>query len=155
MDLFGEYDSLEKDIEFLVRNGADVGIYMILSSSHPNKSEYGEHIKGMIPVRACLKVITSHESIMAIGIAGAEQIQEATDFLFKGRDMVTPMQIRAPLMSDGNVSKAISCAQSYYSSIQRSKQADQETSVQVLDWKENKLTALLRRLKVFFGTKRQ
>ena len=123
-DLIGKYNSLEKEIEFLAQNGDDAGISMILASHHPSKTEYEDRIKELIPVRACLRVVNSQESIMAIGVSGAEQLQGSTDFWFKGKNMVTPMQIRGPLMSDADISKAIDCALAVYAPIRDDKQLD-------------------------------
>lgn len=83
----------------IAKEGKEVGIYIILSSSMASERVFTEKIKGSIPKRLIGSVVSKENSLWLLEEEGAEELKGRGDMLFKDMDTGEKIRVQTPFVS--------------------------------------------------------
>lgn len=98
-DLVIQNPKSEELICKIAREGEDVGIYIILSSSKASKDVFTEKIKESIPKRLIGSVASREESLWLLDEEGAEELLGSGDMIFKDMNTGEKARVQTPFVS--------------------------------------------------------
>jgi DNA segregation ATPase FtsK/SpoIIIE, S-DNA-T family len=107
-DLMLSGDGIDSKLEDIAKNGSDVGVYMLLSSSRPADEIFTKGLLDLIPVRLAGALVTERDSITVIGESGAEDLLGMGDMLYKNIESHEVIRVQAPYISYGDMELILS-----------------------------------------------
>lgn len=98
-DLVIQNPKSEELICKIAREGKEVGIYIILSSSKASERVFTEKIKGSIPKRLIGSVVSKENSLWLLDEEGAEELLGSGDMIFKDMETGEQIRVQTPFVS--------------------------------------------------------
>lgn len=98
-DLIIQNPKSEELICKIAKEGKEVGIYIILSSSMASERVFTEKIKESIPKRLIGSVVSKENSLWLLDEEGAEELLGSGDMIFKDMDTGEQIRIQTPFVS--------------------------------------------------------
>jgi len=97
----------EELISEIAKEGKEVGIYIILSSSMASERVYTEKIKRSIPKRLIGSVSSKENSLLLLDEEGAEELLGNGDMIFKDMDTKEKIRVQTPYISTEDIEKIL------------------------------------------------
>lgn len=89
-------NGLDSVIEKIAKNGKEVGVDMLLSTSKPSDTVFTEKLTKCIPNRIAFALATKEESTKVIGEEGGETLIGNGDMIYRNVDTKEEIRIQAP-----------------------------------------------------------
>lgn len=106
-DLVIQNPKSEELICKIAREGKDVGIYIILSSSKASENVFTEKIKDSIPKRLIGSVASKEESLWLLDEDCAEKLLGSGDMIFKDMDTGEQTRVQTPFVSTEEIEQIV------------------------------------------------
>lgn len=105
---------MESCIVRLAQKSRAVGIHLVLSTQRPSTNVITGVIKGNIPARVALKVVSQIDSRVILDTNGAEKLLGAGDMLFMNSDGSDIKRIQAPFVSEREIERVVDFLRNKY-----------------------------------------
>ncbi len=105
---------MESCIVRLAQKSRAVGIHLVLSTQRPSTNVITGVIKGNIPARIALKVVSQIDSRVILDTNGAEKLLGAGDMLFMNSDGSDIKRIQAPFVSEREIERVVDFLRNKY-----------------------------------------
>lgn len=101
-------EDIETCIIKLAQMSRAVGIHLIIGTQRPSENVITGLMKANIPGRLAFSTASSVDSENILDIAGAEQLIGLGDSLFMNAEMVKPVRLQSPFVSDEEMNEVMS-----------------------------------------------
>jgi S-DNA-T family DNA segregation ATPase FtsK/SpoIIIE len=105
---------MESCIVRLAQKSRAVGIHLVLSTQRPSTNVITGVIKGNIPARVALKVVSQIDSRVILDTNGAEKLLGAGDMLFMNSDGSDIKRIQAPFVTEREIERVVDFLRNKY-----------------------------------------
>lgn len=109
-DLMKTDKTIEQYVVLLAQKSRGCGIHLIIGTQYPKVDVITGLIQANIPTRICLRVNSNMQSRVAIERTGGEKLLGHGDMLFLGSQMLSPIRVQAPYISDEDKAHVVETA---------------------------------------------